>query len=198
MARWIPKDLRLTNNHVELTPLTTEHEAELVDAAQDGELWNLNVTQVPSAETVTKYIRDALNAKENQTQHPFVVRKCKDRNVIGCTRYYDIQESHKNLSIGYTWYAQSVQRTAVNTACKYLLLRYAFEILDCIGVTFHTDGLNYQSQAAILRLGAKKEGVLRNHRIMPDGRIRDTWCYSIIRDEWPSIADNLVTRLDAN
>jgi RimJ/RimL family protein N-acetyltransferase len=169
-----------------------QHCEELGDAAADGELWNLHFTGVPRRSKVKAYVSEGL---ANPQHFAFVVRRNSDRKIIGCTRYYDIQADHRNLAIGYTWYSKSVQRTAVNTETKLLLLSHAFERLKCIGVAFHTDNQNYPSQAAIERLGATKEGVLRNHRIMPDGRIRHTWCYSIVDSEWPAIKKNLQQRL---
>jgi RimJ/RimL family protein N-acetyltransferase len=195
MLRAIPDDLTLRGQFVSLEPLTLGHQGELVEAASDGQLWNLNFTSVPNDATVAAYATEALENKAKGSQQPFVVRSLSTGGIVGCTRYYDIELRHRNLAIGYTWYAKSVQRTAVNTECKLLLLTYAFEVLGCISVAFHTDNLNKDSQAAITRLGASKEGVLRNHRIMPDGRIRDTWCFSIMDSEWPEIKHRLQQRL---
>lgn len=196
-AKWLPSDLKLFGNHVSLEPLQLEHVAELSDAVADGELWNLKFTVVPSPDKVTAYVEEALKNKLAKAQYPFVVRRTSDNKLVGCTRYYDIQPQHRNLAIGYTWYSQSVQRSAVNTETKLVLLGHAFERLSCISVAFHTDDQNHISQAAIARLGAKKEGVLRNHRRMPDGRIRHTWCYSITDAEWPEIKQRLTDRLAA-
>ncbi|MFT5136408.1 MAG: RimJ/RimL family protein N-acetyltransferase [Arenicella sp.] len=193
----LPFDLKLCGEHVSLEPLQKQHCTELGDAAADGELWNLHFTGVPNRETVAAYVHTALENKLAGTQHPFIVRRISDSKLIGCTRYYDIELSHPNLAIGYTWYSKSVQRSAVNTETKLLLLSYAFERLRCISVAFHTDDQNLTSQAAIARLGATKEGVLRNHKRMPDGRIRHTWCFSIIDSEWPEIKQALTNRLHA-
>lgn len=193
----LPCDLKLRGEHVSLEPLQKEHCTELGDAAADGELWNLHFTVIPSRDKVATYIEQALKNKLAGTQQPFVVRRVSDNKLIGCTRYYDIEPQHSNLAIGYTWYSKSVQRSAVNTETKLLLLSHAFERLRCISVAFHTDDQNLASQAAIARLGAKKEGVLRNHRRMPGGRIRHTWCFSITDSEWPEIKQRLTNRLHA-
>jgi len=198
--KFVADDLCLCGDSVSLEPLSIEHAEPLLQAASDGELWNLRFTGVPNASSVLDYVNDAIESRTLGQQHPFIVRQLAGREskkgkIVGCTRYYDIEAQHRNLAIGYTWYAKSAQRTAVNTETKLLLLSYAFEQLKCISVAFHTDNLNVISQAAIKRLGAKHEGVLRNHRIMPDGRIRDTWCYSIIDNEWPALKKNLASRL---
>lgn len=188
-------ELTLTGYFAELIPLTEAHEAQLVEAASDGELWNLRFTGVPSSKTARAYIKEALVNRDKGAQLPFAVQRRDDGKIVGCTRFYDIDPEHRNLAIGYTWYAKSAQRTAINTQCKLLLLEYAFEAMSCISVAFHTDNLNTRSQAAIERLGAQKEGVLRNHRIMPDGRKRHTHCYSIIESEWPRVRSKLEASL---
>ncbi len=188
-------ELKLSGPFAELTPLTEAHEAPLIEAASDGQLWNLRFTGVPSSKTARAYIKEAIANRFKGTQLPFAVRRLDDGKIVGCTRFYDIDLEHRNLAIGYTWYAKSAQRTAINTQCKLLLLEYAFEVMNCISVAFHTDNLNTRSQAAIERLGAQKEGVLRNHRIMPDGRKRHTHCYSIIESEWPGVRSKLEASL---
>lgn len=193
----LPRELVLAGNYVALEPLRIEHACDLAEAAADGELWKLTYTSVPNRDQVHAYISEALDKQLVGTQHPFTIRRLTDQRVVGCTRFYDIEPEHRTLAIGYTWYAQSVQRTAINTEAKLLLLRHAFDELSCMSVAFHTDHLNHRSQAAITRLGAQKEGVLRNHRRMPDGRIRHTWCYSIIDSEWPDIRQRLQDRLAA-
>ncbi|MEM8501433.1 MAG: GNAT family protein [Pseudomonadota bacterium] len=191
----LPRELVLTGAHVKLEPLQTSHAEGLFAAAADGELWNLKYTTVPNRQEMAAYIDEALANQQDRRQHPFTIRRTSDEKIVGCTRFYDLEPHHRNLAIGYTWYAQSVQRTALNTEAKLLLLSHAFDNLDCISVAFHTDNLNERSQAAIMRLGAQKEGVLRNHKRMPDGRIRHTWCYSIIDSEWPAIKTRLTDRL---
>lgn len=188
-------ELILRGEHAALEPLTASHTNQLGDAAADGELWNLHFTSVPNRDHVSSYISEALHYQKQGIQQPFVVKRLNDNRIVGCTRYYDIDRKHRTIAIGYTWYSKSVQRTAINTECKLLLLTHAFEELNCISVAFHTDDQNTVSQVAITRLGAKKEGVLRNNKIMPDGRIRDTWCFSIIDSEWPEVKQKLVSRL---
>lgn len=152
----LPDELSLTGKFVSLEPLQASHAKALVEAAADGELWHLTVSTVPNESTVAEYIRTALTAKEAGTEFPFVVRHLQSDRIVGSTRYYAISERHRNISIGYTWYAQSMQRTVVNSECKLLLLPYAFEKLNCIAVQWHTDSLNLVSQKAIERLGAIK------------------------------------------
>lgn len=195
MQKFLEPNLILSGDFASLEPLNAEHEPELIEAARDGALWELEFTIVPSPQTAAQYIQQALASKAAGQQQPFVVRRLSDNKIIGCTRFYEMQQEHRNLSIGYTWYAHSAQRTAINTECKKLLLAYAFEQLNCISVMFHTDDQNVRSQAAITRLGAKKDGVLRNHRIVPSGRYRHTWQYSIIDSEWPEIKANLEEKL---
>ena len=189
-------DLQLRGDHVCLEPLLAEHEAGLVAAASSGELWKLPYTGVPSPKTMATMIEGAILNREQGSEFPFVVRSNTTGEIVGTTRYYFIEPKNRNLSIGYTWYAESVQRTAVNTECKYLLLEHAFETMKCISVQWHTDHRNKRSQAAIKRLGAKFEGVLRNHKIMPDGVVRHTHCFSMLDSEWPDSQKYLKSRLE--
>ncbi|MCL4143785.1 UNVERIFIED_CONTAM: hypothetical protein GTU68_067127 [Idotea baltica] len=191
----IPDDLILTGEFAALEPLSTEHKDELIRAASDGELWTLTCTSVPSPDTMEQTIAEALSEKRAGDQFPFIVRRLSDNKIVGSTRYYYIKPQHRNLSIGFTWYGKSTQRTAINTQCKMLLLSYAFETLNCISVALHVDDTNHASQAAVKRLGANQEGILRNDRIMPDGRIRHTHCYSILDSEWPEVKDRLTRYL---
>lgn len=191
----LPRDLKFAGEFANLEPLLAEHADALAEAAADGQLWKLHFTGVPSRDTVADYIMRALDAQAAGTQQPFLVRRLSDNKIVGSTRFYDIEPVHRNLAIGYTWYAASAQRTAINTECKLMLLRYAFEELNCISVAFHTDNENSRSQAAIARLGGHNDGVLRNHKIRADGTVRDTWCFSIIDSEWPSIDEKLTARL---
>lgn len=195
MLAAIAPDLVLRGKFATLEPLALEHAEALSAAAADGKLWELNYTSVPAPAQVQEYIETALENKLLGLQQPFAVRRMADQKIVGCTRYYDIERRHQNLAIGYTWYAQSAQRTAINTQCKILLLEHAFAALGAISVAFHTHHLNFASQAAIARLGASKDGVLRSHRIMSDGSVRDTWCYSITAAEWPAIKAQLQQRL---
>lgn len=183
--------LTVQGQHVRLEPLTQDNLSEIQAAAADGELWNLFFTSVPTFEQTQQWLSLALEMQEQQKAIPFVVKNMADGRIVGATRYCNIDHHHKRLEIGYTWYAKSVQRSGINTECKLLLLTHAFETFDCNAVEFRTDWFNRQSQAAIERLGAKRDGILRNHMILPDGRVRDTVVYSIIRNEWPGVKKNL-------
>ncbi len=134
--------------------------------------------------------------RERQGAMPFVIRDNASGEVVGSTRYFNVDAAHRRLEIGHTWHAQRVQRTAVNTECKLLLLAHAFEALDCIAVEFRTNFFNFPSRRAIERLGAKQDGILRNHQILPDGTLRDTVVFSIIRGEWPAVKRNLAFLLE--
>lgn len=181
----------LSGKYAELVPLESGHVAALQAAATDGELWKLWFTSVPSPENTQAYVDTALDERAAGRSMPFVVRRLADGKVIGCTRYCFIESAHRRLEIGYTWYAASAQRTAINTECKLLLLQHAFEARDAIAVEFCTNFFNVRSRAAIERLGAKLDGILRNHRLMPDGTLRDTCVYSVIASEWPAVKKNL-------
>lgn len=185
----------LEGQHTRLEPLTLAHDEALIAAAADGELWKSIVTVVPNRDTVEEYIQAALTAQVQGTELPFVIVQNSTGKVVGTTRFYEIQPSQRKAAIGYTWVAASAQRTAVNTEAKLLLLTHAFEHWDCVRIEFITDVLNDQSRAAILRLGAKQEGILRNHLIMPNGRIRDSVCFSIIAEEWLQVKARLEDRL---
>ena len=185
----------LVGERVELRPLTASDGPTLVEAATDGELWNLPFTIVPSAATVESYIKYALDGQAAGTTIPFVIELREPRCVIGSTRFWNIDRENKKLEIGWTWLAASWQRTFVNTEMKLLMLRFAFETLDCFRVQFITDELNDKSRQAILRLGAKEEGIIRYDFIMPDGRKRNSVQFSIIVDEWPDIQRKLEQRL---
>ncbi|HEV7747535.1 MAG TPA: GNAT family protein [Pyrinomonadaceae bacterium] len=185
----------LEGEHTRLEPLSLAHQEALVAAAADGELWNSIVTVVPSRETVVEYIGEALTAQQQGSELPFVIVQQATNRVVGTTRFYEIQPLQKRAAIGYTWVAASAQRTPVNTEAKLLLLTHAFEYWRCNRIEFITDVLNQQSRAAILRLGAKEEGTLRNHLIMPNGRVRDSVCFSIISEEWPEVKARLTAKL---
>ena len=186
----------LRGRHATLEPLAREHEDALRRAAADGELWRLWYTSVPSPEKTTAYIDTALGMRENLGAMPFVVRASATGEIVGCTRYFHVDAQNRRLEIGYTWYAKSVQRTAINTECKLLLLTHAFETLKCIAVEFRTHWFNHASREAIARLGAKQDGVLRNHQISPDGSYRDTVVFSIIDNEWPAVKRHLAFQLE--
>ncbi|MBI3283295.1 MAG: GNAT family N-acetyltransferase [Burkholderiales bacterium] len=181
----------LSGQHVSLEPLEPSHLPALQAAAADGELWKLFFTSVPMPERTQLWLDQALEMQAQAKALPFVVREKSSGQIVGTTRYCNIDRNNRRLEIGYTWYARRVQRSAVNTECKLLLLSHAFDALDCIAVELRTDWLNRKSQAAIERLGAKRDAVLRNHMILPDGRIRDTVVYSIIQNEWAGVKKNL-------
>jgi RimJ/RimL family protein N-acetyltransferase len=185
----------LEGQHVRLEPLSLAHEESLNAAAGDGELWNSTVTIVPNRAEMVDYIAAALEAQAQGHELPFVIIRKSSDQVVGTTRFYFIDRVNRHVEIGYTWLAASAQRTAVNTEAKLLLLAHAFEGWRCIRVALITDVLNQQSRAAILRLGAKEEGIFRNHLIMPGGRYRDSVCFSIIDSEWPEVKARLETKL---
>jgi len=185
----------LKGRHATLEPLTREHEEGLRRAAEDGELWRLWYTSVPAPDKTAAYIDAALDMRERDGAMPFVVRDAAGETV-GCTRYFHVDAANRRLEIGYTWYARRAQRTALNTECKRMLLGHAFERLGCIAVEFRTHWFNHASRAAILRLGAKQDGVLRNHQISADGSYRDTVVFSIIESEWPAVKQHLAHMLE--
>ena len=189
--------ITLEGQHVRLDPLSPAHEEPLLAAAADGELWNSTVTIVPTRANMPGYIATALNAQAQGRELGFVIIQKSSRRIVGTTRFYNIEPQDRHVEIGYTWLAASAQRTAVNTETKLLLLTHAFESWRCIRVALVTDVLNQQSRAAILRLGAKEEGILRNHMIMPDGRYRDSVLFSITESEWLSVKERLRERLSS-
>ena len=195
MARFI-EPVTLRGERATLEPLAREHVGALREAARDGELWRLWFTSVPSPDGVDAYVDTALSWRETREAMPFVVRENASGDIVGCTRYFNVEAPHRRLEIGYTWYAKRVQRTAVNTECKLLLLSHAFEALRCIAVEFRTSWFNIRSRAAIARLGARQDGVLRNHQIAPDGVYRDTVVFSILESEWRSVKQHLRFELE--
>ncbi|MCM2296250.1 GNAT family protein [Rhodoferax sp.] len=186
----------LTQNGITLSPLSLVHEDGLRQAAADGELWNIRVTSVPEPENTRQYIEDALAMREAGNRFAFAVTETGTGKVLGCTSYHDIIPAVKRVEIGYTWYAKSVQRTHVNSTCKMLLLTHAFDTLGCHVVGWRTDNFNFASQAAIERLGAKKDGIIRGHALRRDGTIRDTVMYSLRAGEWPEVRAQLQYLLD--
>ena len=186
----------LKGEHATLEPLDAGHEVALRDAAADGELWRLWYTSVSPPDQIGDYIARALDMRERLGAMPFAVRHNTTGNVVGCTRYFNVDAANRRLEIGHTWYSKRVQRTAVNTECKLLLLTHAFEVLRCIAVEFRTHWFNHASRVAIERLGAKQDGVLRNHQLLPDGSKRDTVVFSIIDGEWPAVRRHLKFLLD--
>jgi RimJ/RimL family protein N-acetyltransferase len=172
---------------VELRPLQAEDAASLVAAAADGELWNMKVTIIPGPDTVGNYIATALEGRQAGTVMPFVIVRRDTGQIVGSTRFWKIDLANRKMEIGHTWLGSSTQRSGINTEAKYLLLTHAFEAMQAIRVQFTTDELNEKSRAAILRIGAKQEGIVRHERIMPDGRKRNSVRFSIIDSEWNDV-----------
>jgi len=209
----------LDGHYVRLEPLTPAHAEPLIAAASDGELWNTQVTIIPKPEGMKDYIQFALDGLAQGNQLPFIIirktgavarprgprpgspagvgrsGRAQHDQIVGSTRFYEIRPHDRAAAIGYTWLAKSAQRTTINTESKLLLLTHAFEHWQCNRVELITDVLNEQSRAAILRLGAKQEGVLRKHLILPNGRVRDSVLFSIIDDEWPEVKERLQSKL---
>ncbi len=181
---------------VRLVPLSREHEAGLRAAAADGELWKLRITSVPAPEQTGQYIVDALAMRDAGHRFAFAVLDAASGTMLGTSSYHDIVPAIKRLEIGWTWYAKRCQRTHVNTTAKLLLMTHAFETLGCHVVGWRTDNFNFASQAAIERLGARKDGVLRGHALRRDGTIRDTVMYSMRSGEWPEAKAQLLYLLD--
>jgi RimJ/RimL family protein N-acetyltransferase len=186
----------LTARGIALVPLALSHETGLRLAAADGELWKVRVTSVPEPEQTRDYIDTALAMRDAGNRFAFAVTDVATGTVLGCTSFHDIVPAVKRVEIGWTWYAKSSQRTAVNTTCKLLMLTHAFEVLGCHVVGWRTDNFNFASQNAIERLGAKKDGVLRGHALRRDGTIRDTVMYSLAQGEWPEVKAQLLYLLD--
>jgi len=185
----------LERDGIRLEPLGIEHESGLVAAASDGRLWELWFTTVPVPEAMAAYIATALAGQRDGHMLPWAVRDLTSNTIIGSTRYHDIVLAIDRVEIGYTWYAKSRQRTAVNTTCKLLLLAHAFDTLGCAVVGLRTDNFNFRSQRAIEGLGAKKDGVIRHHAMRRDGSVRDSVLYSILAGEWPDVRKHLELRL---
>lgn len=188
--------ITLAARGIHLEPLGLQHEAGLQAAAADGELWNIRITSVPEPHNVRAYIETALAAREAGNRFAFAVVDDASGKVLGSTSYHDIVPAIQRVEIGWTWYGKSSQRTHVNTTCKLLMLTHAFETLGCHVVGWRTDNFNFASQAAIERLGAKKDGVIRGHAMRRDGTIRDTVMYSMRSGEWPEAKAQLLYLLD--
>jgi RimJ/RimL family protein N-acetyltransferase len=196
MAERFIAPVTLQGRHVTVEPLGAAHLDAVRAAANDGELWRLWYTSVPAPERTSAWLAAALDMREKQGAMPFVVRDNTDGSLVGRTRYFNVDAVNRRLEIGHTWYAKRAQRTAINTECKLLLLTHAFETLRCIGVEFRTHWFNHASRTAIARLGAKQDGVLRNHQLMPDGSRRDTVVFSIVDGEWLAVKAHLRFLLD--
>jgi len=190
-----PDPVVLTGDHAKLEPLLREHRDALIEAVKDGELWKLWYTSVPSPERMDAEIERRLGLQAAGSMLPFTVRNAEGK-IVGMTTFMNIDATHKRVEIGSTWYAKIVQRTPVNTECKLMLLRHAFENLDCIAVEFRTHFFNHASRRAIERLGAKQDGILRSHQVAPNGTLRDTVVYSITAAEWPTVKAHLNFQLN--
>jgi len=190
-----PRPIVLEGGGIRLEPLAEEHDRALNAAAADGRLWELWFTAIPPAEGMADYVATALKGQRDGHMLPWVVRELATGSIIGTTRYHDIVREIDRVEIGYTWYAQSRQRSHVNTTCKRLLLAHAFETLGCKVVGLRTDNFNFRSQRAIEALGAKKDGVIRHHALRKDGTVRDSVMYSILAAEWPDVRRHLDLRL---
>lgn len=189
------ESITLSGRHAALEPLTYAHEEALVAAVRDGELWKLWYTTVPSPEGMRAEIERRLGLQQAGSMLPFAVRNLASGNIAGMTTYMNIDAVHRHVEIGSTWYAKSAQRTPLNTECKLMLLRHAFETLACIAVEFRTGFFNYPSRRAIERLGAKQDGILRSHQRYADGSLRDTVVFSIVAEEWPAVQRHLEFKL---
>jgi len=185
----------LEGHGIRLEPMRDDHHDALNAAAADGRLWELWFTTVPSADQMRAYISTALQGQRDGHMLPWVVRELAGGSIIGATRYHDIVPAIDRVEIGYTWYSQSRQRTAVNTTCKLLLLAHAFDTLGCRVVGMRTDNFNFRSQRAIEGLGAKRDGVLRHHAARRDGTVRDSVMFSILASEWRDVRRHLELRL---
>jgi RimJ/RimL family protein N-acetyltransferase len=184
--------ITLIGNHVRLEPMTETHIPALAEIGRGQDFWDFMLYgRMDSEEDMRAWVQDILSRAQSGTDLPFVARHLASGRVAGATRYLNIVPKDRGLEIGGTWYGVEFQRTAVNTECKYLLLQHAFETLGCIRVQLKTDLRNERSQKAIERIGAVKEGVLRNHMILPDGRYRHSVFYSILDSEWPDVKKRL-------
>ncbi|MDP1691007.1 MAG: GNAT family protein [Burkholderiaceae bacterium] len=190
-----PEPIELRGTHATLSPLAAEHLDGLIDAVRDGELWKLWYTSVPSPERMGAEIECRLDLQAKGSMLPFTVFDAAGR-IAGMTTYMNIDAANRRLEIGSTWTAQRVQRSALNTECKRMLLGHAFEQLGCIAVEFRTHRLNTQSRRAIERLGAQLDGILRSHQRSADGSLRDTAVYSITAAEWPAVKSHLTWQLE--
>ena len=191
---WL-EPVSLRGAHARLEPLSQDHHDGLIEAVKDGELWKLWYTVDPGAEDMAKEIDRRLGLQAAGAMLPWTVFDA-DGKMAGMTTYMNVDAANRRVEIGSTWYANRVQRSGLNTQCKLLLLTHAFEKLDCIAVEFRTHFFNHQSRRGIERLGAKQDGILRNHQIAPNGTLRDTVVYSIIASEWPTVKAHLNYQLN--
>ena len=192
---WL-QPVALKGSRASLVPLDHGHASDLVEALHDGELWKLWYTSIPSPDKLVDFIDRRLAAQAKGSLLAFAVLDNATGKAIGMTNYLNVEPDHRRLEIGGTWYRKSVQRSAVNTQCKFLLLAHAFDTLRCIAVEFRTHFFNDQSRRGIERLGAKLDGILRNHQIADNGTLRDTCVYSIIAGEWPTAKAHLTWQVE--
>ena len=190
-----PAPITLSDTAVTLAPLSQNHATDLMEAAADGELWKLWYTMIPAPDGVVAEIDRRLGLMDKGSMLPFAILTPEGK-AVGMTTYMNIDAANKRLEIGSTWYRKSVQRGPMNTQVKRLMLTHAFEALGCNAVEFRTHFMNHQSRAAIERLGAKLDGVLRSHTVMADGSLRDTCVYSILAHEWPTVKTHLTWQLE--
>ena len=190
-----PEPVKLKGAHARLEPLSRDHIEGLIEAVKDGELWKLWYTSIPKPEDMGKEIERRLSLQAAGSMLPFTVFDASAQ-IAGMTTYMNVDAANRRVEIGSTWYAKRVQRSALNTQCKLLLLAHAFDKLDCIAVEFRTHFFNHQSRRGIERLGAKLDGILRSHQIAPNGTLRDTVVYSIIASEWPTVRAHLTYQLN--
>jgi N-acetyltransferase len=195
MKKWL-NEIQIQGNLVLLEVLSTKHIESLTEAVKDGELWELWYTSAPEPKDVKAYIETAISEFRNDKSLPFIIIRKKDNKVIGTTRFMNADSQNKIIEIGATWYSKSAQKTGLNTECKYLLLKYAFESLEFIAVEFRTHIHNNQSRESIDRLGAKQDGILRNHKIDKSGCLRDTVVFSIINSEWNTVKKSLEFKIN--
>lgn len=187
--------IKLEGEHVTLVPMQRDFIDDLYEAGNHPEIWAYMPMMINTRDDMEKLVEQALKGRDSGNEFPFVILRKKTGAVVGSTRYLEISEQHKHLEIGWTWLSPTVWRTEVNTECKYLLLKYAFETLGCMRVQLKADSRNEQSIQAMERIGAVREGILRKHRITYDGHLRNSVYLSVLDDEWPNVRDNLEAKL---
>lgn len=187
LSELFSQQITLENEWVKLEPLTLNHLEALITVGLHADIWKFTLDKIENKGDLKKYLQTAIAEREAKQSYPFAIFDKKTNQYAGCTRYYDILASHKCLEIGYTWIGKGFQGSGLNKACKYELLKFAFETLKVNRVALRTDYLNHQSRNAIMKIGGKQEGILRKHRVTPSGRVRDTVYFSIIEEEWEII-----------
>jgi RimJ/RimL family protein N-acetyltransferase len=189
------ESITLSGRHAALEPLSYAHQDALAEAVRDGKLWKLWYTAIPAPEGMRAEIERRLGLQQAGSMLPFAVRRLAGAKIVGMTTYMNIDANYRRVEIGSTWYANTAQRTPINTECKLMLLTHAFETLACIAVEFRTGFFNFASRRAIERLGAKQDGILRSHQRYADGSLRDTVVFSIVAQEWPAVKRHLEFKL---